>query len=149
MNKYKDLKEKLNKDYKEIAVIIAQDYVKHGSYYKLARFYGTTRENLSRLVKAHIGYIEKYYPQLYKQFNEQINETSKVRYREMQRRSTEVRRKKSKECLLHFSNRSFKELPKRVKYIDFLDWCCKYDTKDLQGTELVNMAKRNGIKVIG
>lgn len=149
MNKYKDLKEKLNKDYKEIAVVIVQDYVKHGSYYKLARFYGTTRENLSRLVKAHIGYIEKHYPELYKEFNKQMNETSKARYAEMQKKSAEARIKKSKDCLLHFSNRNFKELPKQVKYTDFLNWCCQYDTKDLRGTELVNMAERNGITIIG
>lgn len=149
MNKYKDLKEKLNKDYKEIAAIIAQDYVKHGSYYKLARIYGTSRENLSRIVKTHINYVEKHYPELYKEFHKKINETSKARYAEMQKKSAEARRKKSKDYLLHFSNKSFKELPKTVEYRNFLDWCCQYDTKDLRGTELVNMAERNGITIIG
>ncbi|WP_291568582.1 hypothetical protein [Clostridium sp. UBA2485] len=149
MDKYKKLKEKLNKDYKEIAVHIVKDYAKYGSYGKLVSVYGTSRENLSRLVRTHISYIERHYPELYKRFNEQYNETSKARYMEMQQRSSEAREKKSKDCLLHFSNRNFKELPKTIEYRSFLDWCCQYDTKDLRGIELVSMAERNGITIIG
>lgn len=146
MNKYKGLKEKLNKNYKEIAAQIVKDYIKYGSYYKVASVYGVTMGNLSMLVKRHSGYIEKQYPEVYKEFVKKRDETSRARYMAMQKRSAEAR---GKEGLLHFSNRSFKELPKKVKYIDFLDWCCKYDTKDLRGIELVNMAERNGIKIVG
>lgn len=146
MSKYKELKQSLNKNYKEMAVCIVKDYIKYGSYYKVASVYGVTMGNLSMLVKRHSGYIEKQYPEVYKEFIKKREETSRARYMAMQKRSAEAR---SKEGLLHLNNRSFKELPKKVKYIEFLDWCCKYDTKDLRGTELVNMAERNGITVVG
>lgn len=148
MSKYKELKQSLNKDYSEMAVIIARDYVLHGSYYKLASIYGTSKENLCRLVKSHLKYIQNHYPKIYKEYNLKIEESHKKRFKSMQQKSAEVRRNQ-KEYLLCFNNKAFEELPKQIKYKEFLNWCTKFETGQLSGMDLISMAEKNGIKVIG
>lgn len=139
MNKYKNLKIELSKNYKKIAVIIAEDYASYGSYYKLERIYGTSKANLCRLIKGHLGYIQEYYPEVYRDYNLKVKENNK--------KSAESRRK-PREYLLCSDNRAFKELPKQIKYEDFLTWCVKFNTGDLTGTDLISMAEKNGIRVI-
>ena len=52
MGKYLKLKDRVKQNYKEIAVIIAKDYVIYSSYYKLSLIYTKqVKTNLHRLVK--------------------------------------------------------------------------------------------------
>lgn len=147
MGKYIELKMELSKDYKEIAAIIAKDYVIYGNYYKLSLIYGTCKANLCRLVKDHSEYIQENYPEIYKEYSLRIEKNNKKRIKIMNKKREESRRK-PREYLLCFDNKAFKELPKQIEYDDFLNWCVKFNTGDLSGVDLISIAARNGVKVI-
>lgn len=147
MGKYIKLKMELSKNYKEIAVIIAKDYVIYGSYYKLSLIYGTSKANLCRLVRDHLEYIQDHYPETYKEYSLKIEENNKKRIKTMNKKSVESRRK-PKGYSLCFNSKAFKELPKQIKYEDFLNWCVKFNTGDLTGVDLISIAAKNGIRVI-
>lgn len=146
MDKYKKLKTQLNKNYKEIAVAIAKDYSVYGSYNKLSKIYGTGYANLCRLIRENLDYIQKSYPEVYDTYTSKINENNEQRLNTMRKNSAKTRRK-SREYLPYFNNRAFKELPKQIKYDDFLNWCVKFNTGDLTGVDLISMAAKNGIKI--
>ncbi|WP_454055582.1 hypothetical protein [Clostridium sp. Marseille-Q7071] len=147
MGKYIKLKMELSKNYKEIAAIIAKDYVIYGSYYKLSLIYGTGKANLCRLVKDHSEYIQEKYPEIYKEYSLKIEKNNKKRIKTMNKKSLESRRN-PREYLLCFDNKVFEELPKQIEYDDFLSWCVKFNTGDLTGVDLISIAAKNGIKVI-
>ncbi|WP_291566186.1 MULTISPECIES: hypothetical protein [unclassified Clostridium] len=147
MGKYIKLKMELSKDYKEIAAIIAKDYVIYGSYYKLSLIYGTGKANLYRLVKSHLEYIQENYPEIYKEYSLKIEENNKKGIK-IRNKKSEESRKNPREYLSYFDNKVFKELPKQIEYDDFLSWCVKFNTGDLSGVDLISIAAKNGIKVI-
>ncbi|GAA0122684.1 MAG: hypothetical protein KID00_07480 [Clostridium argentinense] len=147
MGKYLKLKIELSKNYKEIAVIIAKDYVIYGSYYKLSLIYKTSKANLHRLVKSHLTYIKDYYPEVYKEYSLKIKENNKRGIKIKNKKSEETRRN-TREYLVCFDSKIFEELPKQIEYDEFLSWCIKFNTGNLTGVDLVSIAAKNGIEVI-
>ncbi|HAG43786.1 MAG TPA: hypothetical protein DCL31_11215 [Clostridium sp.] len=135
----------LSKNYKEIAAIIAKDYVIYGSYYKLSLIYGTGKANLYRLVKSHLEYIQERYPEIYKEYSLKIKENNK---KGIKNKKSEESRRKQRDYLLYFDSKVFEELPKQIEYDDFLSWCVKFNTGELTGVDLNNMAEKNGIRVV-
>lgn len=145
MGKYIKLKMELSKNYKEIAAIIAKDYVIYGSYYKLSLIYGTGKANLYRLVKSHLEYIQDHYPEIYKEYSLKIKENNK---KGIKNKKSEESKRKQRDYLLYFDSKVFEELPKQIEYDDFLSWCVKFNTGELTGVDLINMAEKNGIRVV-
>jgi len=145
MGNYIKLKMELSKNYKEIAAIIAKDYVIYGSYYKLSLIYGTGKANLYRLVKSHLEYIQEHYPEIYKEYSLKIKENNK---KGIKNKKSEESRRKQRDYLLYFDSKVFEELPKQIEYDDFLSWCVKFNTGELTGVDLINMAEKNGIRVV-
>jgi len=97
------------------------------------------------LVKSHLEYIQEHYPEIYKEYSLKIKENNK---KGIKNKKSEESRRKQRDYLLYFDSTVFEELPKQIEYDDFLSWCVKFNTGELTGVDLINMAKKNGIRVV-
>lgn len=139
---YKELKKTYSRE--QLAVFFLKEYLKYGTLEKMSNKYHVAHMTLYRIIKENLGYIKKNYPKLHEKYINKI---------EINKRLGGGRKPyKNNVCnksLLKLISKEMEGLPKKIEYKDFLNWCINCNTANLTGVQLVELAKINGIKVVG
>lgn len=138
---YKELKKAYSKE--QLAVFFLKEYLKYGTLVKMGNKYHVSHMTLYKIINDNLEYIEKNHPNLYKKYISKI---------EKNKRLGKGRKPSSSKCSKRISEliaREIKALPKEIRYKDFLNWCVNYNTEDLTGMQLIELAEINGVKVVG
>lgn len=105
-------------------------YIKIGKYFDLAKKYGVATSVISENIKMYAAEVKYDKPYLYELYKDKIRESKINNYSGKK-----------------FNPRLFQKLPKEMEYTKLLSILKDYNTNNLTGNDVVNLAKQNSIKL--
>ncbi len=115
----------------QITKKIMEDYLIYGNYEKLGKAYDTSKLNLKEHMIKWRNLGKKAYPKLYAAFESRVEQN--------------INKSNADE---YIESSMFQDIPKQIKYCEFIDKMCQIDTKAATINQLLEIAAKNGIKVI-
>ena len=106
---------------------LMMQYIKSGKYSKLGKEYGVAASVISDNIKKYIEDVKYDKPYLYELYEDKIKINNYSGKR--------------------FDPRLFQKLPKEMEYTKLLSILKDYNTKNLTGNDVINLAKQNSIKL--
>lgn len=106
---------------------LMMQYIKSGKYSKLGKEYGVAASVISDNIKKYIEDVKYDKPYLYELYEDKIKINNYSGKR--------------------FDPRLFQKLPKEMEYTKLLSILKDYNTKNLTGNDVINLAKQNIIKL--
>ena len=127
-NKWQDITKKYQG--RALTEYLMMQYIKYGKYSKLGKEYGVAASVISDNIKKYIEEVKYDKPYLYELYEDKIRESKINNY------SGKI-----------FDLRLFQKLPKEMEYTKLLSILKDYNTKNITGNDVVNLAKQNSIKL--
>ena len=136
MNKYA---ERINEGEREVDVLseVMELYLKYGSWTECEKITGVNKHTLRNFVISRIGCIRE----------EDTRASKLLKEYNKKRRGNFDEGLTNGESLKALNESIFDDLPKKMKYNDFLNEMCKYRTEK-SGLELIEIANKHGIDVL-
>ncbi|ARC85655.1 hypothetical protein U732_1108 [Clostridium argentinense CDC 2741] len=139
---YKELKKAYSKE--QLAVFFLKEYLKYGTLVKIGNKYNVSHMTLYKIINDNLEYIEKNHINLHKKYISKIEKNKRIgKGRKSYSSSSSNKR------LFKLLSKEMETLPKEIRYKDFLEWCINHSTENLTGIQLIELAKINGVKVVG
>lgn len=139
---YAELKKTYSKE--QLALFFLKEYLKCGTLVEMGNKYNISHMTLYKAINNNLDYIKINHPKLYKEYICQIEKNKKIGKGRKSHSSNSCNKR-----LLKLITKEMETLPKEIRYKDFLEWCVSRSTENLTGIQLVEIAKINGIKVVG
>lgn len=142
---WKELKKSMSR--MDLCKKIIHDYLNHGTFIKLESLYNVNQMTLITFLRAHDNEVIADDPLLYEKFEKAKKDSTKSK--EHKEKAKRGYLKSQSGTLKKFNEDVLDQLPKALKYDEFVNFLLQHRTGSRSVEYLIEIANKRGIKIIG